>query len=508
MDIISFSILAIVFLFQIISFSKTLRLVNKLKYFYPKSENLNTITDYDPISQYDKIVLNTDSGYDEFKKVIESTNNFLKRSKGSAADFNIIKDISERESDKIERAILSLIPSPIYIGLLGTMIGISISLWRITFPINDTSIQHLIQGASVAMLASASGILLTLICNSIVFKKAKYDRDELKNEYYTFLQNQLMPGLYKDMNNSLMNIRGVLDKFNEEFNVNFSHNIHTFKESISLISVNLQNQKEYLIELKKLKLTEIVKSNKEILDKISSTSTKLFDKIISTTDNLLETVDKTKAFFNELNAIAEQSKTLFTSMQRSTKSLIKTFDDVTGLKDKLSRIFEHTETNLERSNRLIEFLNSYYGDLQKIKIDSEILMKNLNNGIEKISNEYIGTLKSMNQTSLNDLNFSRNEFEEKIGVQMKHNLEFIEETRRINESFIENNILPVNLNIIKEEVNFIKVSVSNFNAIQETVKNNSGKIENMKSEIDTKLTEILNATKEKKKGFFAKLFGS
>src|SRR5690606_28850043 len=65
-----------------------------------------------------------------FEKILFSVNNYLIRNRGAASDFNLIKDIVERNTDAVEEDINSSIGIPLYLGLMGTMMGIVIGLFN------------------------------------------------------------------------------------------------------------------------------------------------------------------------------------------------------------------------------------------------------------------------------------------------------------------------------------------------------------------------------------------
>jgi hypothetical protein len=68
-----------------------------------------------------------------FTRILAATNLYLQKNRGSAADFNILRDISERESEALENEIDSNIALPLYIGLMGTFLGVIIGLIKIAF---------------------------------------------------------------------------------------------------------------------------------------------------------------------------------------------------------------------------------------------------------------------------------------------------------------------------------------------------------------------------------------
>ena len=59
-----------------------------------------------------------------FSKIINSINNYLLKNKGGTSDYHLMKDIVERNCDANENEIDTQIPTPLYLGLMGTILGI------------------------------------------------------------------------------------------------------------------------------------------------------------------------------------------------------------------------------------------------------------------------------------------------------------------------------------------------------------------------------------------------
>ena len=58
------------------------------------------------------------------KDILNSVNGYLLRNKGAVSDFNLVKDIVDRNIDKVDDEISNHLPTPLYLGLMGTMLGI------------------------------------------------------------------------------------------------------------------------------------------------------------------------------------------------------------------------------------------------------------------------------------------------------------------------------------------------------------------------------------------------
>ena len=59
-----------------------------------------------------------------FRGILSSTNSYLKNNIDTTAEFNILRDIADRVSDSEENKIASTISLPLYIGLMGTFVGV------------------------------------------------------------------------------------------------------------------------------------------------------------------------------------------------------------------------------------------------------------------------------------------------------------------------------------------------------------------------------------------------
>ena len=102
-------------------------------------------------------------------QIIEAINSYLLKNKGATGDFLLIKDIVERYCDTKRQELETQLPMPLYMGLLGTMLGIIIGIGYIAIVSGfsafidkpSESIGILMGGVAIAMIASLVGIILT-----------------------------------------------------------------------------------------------------------------------------------------------------------------------------------------------------------------------------------------------------------------------------------------------------------------------------------------------------------
>lgn len=323
--------IGVILILQFYQYRLNLSKINNLEALYP-----DTGLEVVEIAEAEglKLINHNGSFHAGFVRILSATNLYLQKNRGNAADFNIIRDISERESDAVENEIESNIALPLYIGLMGTFLGVIIGLVEITFfeEIKDSSIQSFLGGVLIGMAGSACGLLLTTLGN-YYFKQARLYRDRNKNNYYTFLQAELLPSLASDMSASLSSLKNNLDAFNQEF----SENIHSFKGTVSGITQNLALQKEFLEVLQRGSYQQIVEANVEVFSKI--------EKSLPILDHFIRSIQ-------EANALTEQAKSSFSAIKQI-------MDDLRGFREGIQGLGKYIQENDNLIEKQVRYLNAY-----------------------------------------------------------------------------------------------------------------------------------------------------
>ena len=145
-------------------------------------------------------------------------NTYLINNYGAAVNFSIIKDIIDREVDVIDDEITQSIPTPLYLGLAATMLGIIFGFLAMP-EINGeddaffVGINALIKGVKYAMGASLTGLILTTILSSGFYKGAKRKSLKEKNDQLSYLQAKLLPELIKAEDTGVSGLKASLDRF-------------------------------------------------------------------------------------------------------------------------------------------------------------------------------------------------------------------------------------------------------------------------------------------------------
>jgi hypothetical protein len=199
-----------------------------------------------------------------FKTVLEDTNLYLLHTKGGAADFSLLKDLATRHYLLLEDAARARLNLPLYIGLLGAMLGLGTGILGVVpAGIVEAGIRTLMAGSVLALAAGFCGLLFTLL-SRWEYRQAREQAVQKQQAYFSFLQVQLLPRLQQDMASSFNNLRSVLDQFNKDF----FQKIIDFKEVFGNLSQYVSVQEKLLTALEKAGLTDITDANIRFLDKI------------------------------------------------------------------------------------------------------------------------------------------------------------------------------------------------------------------------------------------------
>lgn len=239
-----------------------------LEGFYPDRHSLSVykkpvpLPDGQPAYTVDQLGVKKVPG--SFKAALEDTNSYLLNTKGGAASWTILQELSARPYQLAEVAAGAMVTTPLYVGLLGTFLGIGIGLLSIVRTgVSEAGIQLFLAGVMIAMVGSFCGLLFTVIGN-YGYQQAKQQAAERQQAYLAFLQAQLMPRLQQDMASSFNNLRTVLDQFNQDF----FQKIIDFKEVFSNLSEYIGVQEKFLTALEGGGYNQLTEANLRFLEQI------------------------------------------------------------------------------------------------------------------------------------------------------------------------------------------------------------------------------------------------
>tara|TARA_R110002073_G_scaffold312586_4_gene484114 strand:+ start:6756 stop:8288 length:1533 start_codon:yes stop_codon:yes gene_type:complete len=361
------------------SFKETIAIENKNVTF---SDNKEVVIDF--------ISIDEDSS-DELKENVMSINSYLEKNKGSAADFNIIKDITERHIDSIVNAINSTVSTPLFLGLAGTFFGIIFGLSFLDFPadengisvISTESLGSLIDGVMTAMVASAAGLILTLVNSAFFYKNALYKNEQDKNKFYDFIQGELLPKLSKDVSDSLGNLKSNLDHFNNKF----GENLVSYKDSFSLLNENLKMEKDFLDAVQKVGLN------------------KLSNQIVKT----FEQVNKSSNDFHDFQKYQEGLNSNMNASIGILKQYNKVTSDFGNFNENLNLVSEHIIESSEFYNQFKTFLESHFSEV-------EVRKNAFTNSIDVIDSALTSKLKELSSKTIDQKDFYNEQWRKTVDI--------------------------------------------------------------------------------------------
>ncbi len=292
------------------------------------------------IEFYDKDIVKittTDTKGDNeiIKRINNAINNYLVNNYGAAVNFSIIKDIIDREVDAKDEEISQSIPTPLYLGLAATMVGIILGLFampevRISGieDINDDSfykgINALISGVKLAMFASLTGLFCTTLLSSVFYKKAKKKILKDKNDQLSYLQAKLLPELIKAEETGVSGLKASLDRFAREA-TKISENVNN---AAVHTGINIKAQQDTIARIEKIDIVRISKINLELFDHLEhnmaafSKFAEFLNSMAVISENLRNFAERTI----HIDGIAGQIKGTLSESNELTRFLMKHFE--------------------------------------------------------------------------------------------------------------------------------------------------------------------------------------
>ncbi len=293
-----------------------------------------------------EICLKEDEESTLLRDVIKTINNYLKKNKGGAADFHLIKDIVERHTDSIDEEINHKLPVPIYLGLMGTVLGIIVGLFSLKFQFDSTtsslngelfvnSVSGLINGVKLAMICSFVGLTLTTLLSSWRYMGAKSKLEAQKNAFYDFIQTRLLPQMTKDATSTILALQANLEKFN----TSFKENIDGFGSIMDDIHNALDSQVALQRELKRMDLTQVANLNSNVLGQLRRSMTE-FEKFTQYLNQMNTFVRSTAKLTDSINDQLQRTEAVETIVHAMQENILRNQLVMNKLRDFLERVNE------------------------------------------------------------------------------------------------------------------------------------------------------------------------
>lgn len=406
-----------------------------------------------------------------FNRIMKALNTYLLKNKGSVADFNLMQDVVNRNVETEEDEISHGINIPLYLGLMGTMLGIIVGLINLTMSDNSKGDSFdpsaFLIGVAIAMSASFLGLLFTVL-NNDAFKNSKKNMELNKNDFYTFLQTELMPVVNASVSNAVYTLKDVVVGFNKDFSSNLSVLRKLFDKSYK----SLEGQASILDKMEEMDIKQFAAANVKILKELS---------------NATEKIHSFQLYVDSLNSMMSETN-------KATLSIRELLSGVNNFSDLAVKL----EQRVDESGHLLQFATEHIAFLK----DNSSQVKSLSNDFTDFTEKSMKTLENVSSDVLTNFRkFAEDESEIlKNSIQSRpdhfEKLNHLDRLESIEKAILDNNTNIIELGDQKlvEQHNRLIKALGEVESSVRNIKISLGKDANLLPEDDrTKMISLVEA---------------
>ena len=364
-------IVCIAAVFQLYFFFKTRSLRERLKDAFPdrsKKDSYPLYVSNDEDGLYPQIAESEEqSGV--FETIRTSINTYLKENRG-AADYDVLKDITDRNIDSIENQIDAISPIPIYIGLCGTLVGIVMGVGNLVFGdglINlfnteleavesSQGIINLLQGVAVAMITTFFGVLLTIIASTRT-KTVAEEMEEEKNMFLSWMQARLLPKMNDNVVKTLDTLQQRLTEFNQSFGENTRHLGTVFRN----IKESSEKQERVFQLIDDLNVEDIATANVKVLRELQACTNEINDlhDFLNQSNQYLTSIQSLNSNLSDQYERTQLIESMGKFFKDEIEQIGQRKDMISKAVDKIDSVMQSSIAGLE------EHSGDHYANLQK-----------------------------------------------------------------------------------------------------------------------------------------------
>lgn len=291
------------------------------------------------------------------KDVVMKIDDYLYANRGVAPNFDIVKDIVVRKVDELDERVRSMQPIPLYLGLVGTILGIVIGLCALALEDNSNlfgSISTLLLGVAFAMGGSLSGVLFT-VASALRYKNITQVVERGKSDFFHWFQINLLPVLGKDPSGPIGQLIQSLANFNDEF----GKSAGTMSETAQSMANTFATQKDLLDATQKLLDSNLAYRNVEMAQQM----VRHIDVVASFNDAITGMqgyVDKLRLVTRELQGsteylhVVQNLVTLLNGEREAIKSAMGGLSQhITMIHSKQQQVIDKSLSAIEQQNQLV-----------------------------------------------------------------------------------------------------------------------------------------------------------
>lgn len=312
--------------------------------------------------------LNINTNNDTLKEIRNALNMYLQKNKGAASDFYLMKDVVERYCDAEEEEINIQQPIPLYLGLMGTMVGIIVGIGFIAVSggLSSESLMENITSLMICVAIAMAASLVGICCTTLISWSAKSATSKVeadKNRFYSWLQTELLPVLSGNAVNALYLLQQNLMTFNQTF----QSNIEGLDGALSKVEESSREQIELITLIKDIDIKKVAQANVTVLKELKECTGEIsvFNKYLHSVSDYLQSVNELNSNINEhlnrtavienMGAFFEREISQVTAREQYINEVVAKVDDTLRKTfEKLSESTKESVTQL-RNNSVTEF---------------------------------------------------------------------------------------------------------------------------------------------------------
>lgn len=401
---------------QIYCFIETLKYIKLFGNFFEKKQPYSTFQKKVGDEYIPQLTEVGEPGSD-LNNLIKEINHYIEKTKGTT-DFSVIQNKVDRKLSMRYDQSAAKLSFPTYLGLMGTFLGVfwGISMFLVGFDgagsISDNSIKNLLTGVLVSMFTSLCGLGLTT-WNTATSGEARKKIEEDKNEFFDFIQTELMPSLDVGMVTAISKLHETVDKFEPAFNrvidrfqntfdkctqafgdnfekhVNVvSHAVMVMGDNMDKINQNIQLQEQLLATLKG---NEIVRG----LDKYVEASTRFTD-IIKSLDKFEEARRMMLAAAQEAIAIQNKYNESLKIPREIALKINSILDRITGFERSMQDLGETLTNRHILGNQVVEAIQRQVQGISKKSRIADKYLEMADGKLEDLFTKQTEVIQQMN----------------------------------------------------------------------------------------------------------------
>ena len=322
------------------------------------------------------------------QKIIREINTYMLKNDHNMINFDVIRDITNRNFQVLDDDINHSLPTPLYLGLAATMFGIVIGLGGMALSTGGAGgigddINSLIIGVGIAMTSSLIGLTITTYLSTHEYKYSKREADEEKNEFFSHLQAELLPELLRSGETGIAALNKKLNTFGRVS----EKLVDQLTSSSKNASKSLKQQYEIIERIDRMDIQKVSAANIEIFDRLEKN---------------LKTFEKFSAYWERLNSSMSSTNELVKNLE----SLVNKFDSIDTISDSIKSTLGDYNTTMRFFTEHIEEIKEGGGLAKKAVTLADVAFRDAISDLTKSTTDKIqelGKTSTNLEVKLNDI---------------------------------------------------------------------------------------------------------